>query len=614
MQLDLDHVVPIADAPRPMERETAQSYVGRLAAFFGYSSISRFCTDFGLNRFELMSGQRDAVRYLARLAGADETELLRWTPERVSKGLFRLGEIDLPFDLASIAEARQCPLCAREAIAANPDLPPDLCLHAKGDWLGGFVDCCDRHGVLLVSRRREIANVRTMDISALQSSIFEDLEYLPVRHAELTSFECHALSVLRGEPATERPFVSGMSLDRLWRAAVRLGLDIAEHRGIEVDDRIATGFGFDLLAAGPVALREGILAMRDGPMGQREIWESAFRFLRHLDRDTRPETKALRAQVKELIYGDHELASGRLPSVITQEEIASREFVSAGTYDVPWTMVLAMEPRLEELDVRISSDRQDLLVRRVGADALFEGRAPLLTRKQVASTFGRPTSNALVVSNMLIDAGIISGSFEQERLSGMRPVFSLPLLQREMDAFLRPLPVVGEVPEGYVPLMRATQICQLEVAGALRLIASKGVKRVALRAGRLPLASIYVDPKEMLDAVFGDQPVLPKDAGLQLAISAVGVRELIQDGWLLPLKKVGRDDRPNFVIGSKHLADFARKYISAGEAAAMFKCRPKRIAQMGLVPAISIIRKHETRKPLRIVLYHRSEVKRLASA
>ncbi|HEV7291345.1 MAG TPA: TniQ family protein [Devosia sp.] len=216
----------LTGAPQLMPRETAQSYLGRLTGFYVCRTQKEFCKDFGLDVVGILYGQRDALQELAHLTGACLDQLDRWTPKRIDKSRMEIAGNVLSIRDNPRRQLRLCPLCAKEDATNNPDVPVDLAVYGRCEWMLGIVDVCASHQVRLVQRRANVRCTRESDITYETSLFLEDLHDLEIEPGELNAFERYALGRIGSLPQVYAELLDPLSLGAVANVCLALGSDI----------------------------------------------------------------------------------------------------------------------------------------------------------------------------------------------------------------------------------------------------------------------------------------------------------------------------------------------------------------------------------------------------
>jgi hypothetical protein len=565
--IDLRAVVPIPNCLPLMENETGTSYIARLSAYYGYASIIGFCSDFGLNRKGIMFGTSDDVRHLAALTGAEFDRLAAWTPTRLGKFRYLMNGVHLDGEFGPRLQVRQCPLCAEASIRANPHLPPALCLYGRGEWLSGYVDTCDIHGVRLMEQRTPPMNVELIDPARLQDAIFEELAEVVLEYREPTSFERHALSVMRHQTRESLPYVDELPLPELTRVCHFLGRDVAASEGTRgVDARTFRGLGFDLLSGGPGRLSEcfDVMKRRLGrSQNKRELLPTLQRYFQN---SHNPQVAALCHQVWYIFNGRQ--VSGRLLTMVSPEELAAGEFVDVQSYQVQWPVILEMAETMPHLRPVLTPDGTGILVRKKAADELFLGNTPLVPLAHMTRMLRQPSNHGYRLREILEPSGIISGPFPGTERLRIGPLYSLPILEGEIEAFLSQFQTVDVVPSGLVNLQSAAKVVQAPTVGLMRLLKRGLLKNVVVLRGRSLIRAIHLDPSELLEVVYGSATTLTStEVGKQLDVPQSLVGHLIREEHLVCVASRIKDVESRLVKVTQAEVDrFKRSYMTLKEA------------------------------------------------
>ncbi|WP_173088697.1 TniQ family protein [Devosia sp. 1635] len=609
-EIDLDTVVPIPDCLPLMLNETASSYVARLTVYYGYDRMADFCSDFELDRKGIMYGRSKALRHLATLTGADFDLLGAWTPTRLGKFRYEMNGVVVDKDFGPWLQARQCPLCAQASIADNPHLPPDLCLYGRGEWLSGYVETCDIHSVRLMEQRVAPANIELIDPARLQEAIFEDLGDVVVEHSEPTSFERHALSVMRREPRQSLPYVDDLPMPELTRVCYSLGRDVAVSQGIKgVDQRTFRSIGFDILSGGPSCLSEHFAAMtlrKGGTLNKRGILPNVQRYFQN---STNPQVAALCHQVWCIFDGRE--VSGRLLAAVCPTDLAAGKFVDVQSYPVQWPVIFELAKSMPQLAPCLTPDGSGILLVKTVADETFLGNLPLVPLAQMVRMLGQPRNHGYRLPEILEPSGIISGPFPGTEGLRTGPLYALPTLEREIEAFLSQFQTVDAVPAGMVSLHSAAKVVQTPTVGLMRLLKRGLLKNVVALRGESLIKAIHLDPQELVEVVYGSATVLTStEAGLQLGVTQSLVGHLIRTGHLASVEGV---DAALVKVEQAEVDRFRRRYVTHEEACNATGARSFRgLARLGLERALIIESPWDDQKPK--VFYDRDEVERLAVA
>lgn len=189
--------IRLTDALPLMPRETAISYVIRLSAYYGCQNPEQFCKDMGIAISAVLAGAQEALSQLARATGASEEELVRWSPRGTGSSRKFINEQAMHRSKISRRSWKFCPHCAREDIAASPNLPPDVAFYGRAEWQCGLLDICAKHEIKLVHYRVRRRSLNT-DLMDFLSNFASDLDEIAVEPCKPDLIDHYVLSRLIG--------------------------------------------------------------------------------------------------------------------------------------------------------------------------------------------------------------------------------------------------------------------------------------------------------------------------------------------------------------------------------------------------------------------------------
>lgn len=124
--------------------ESATSFASRLAYRNGVPRLITFCSDIGVDYFQLVNGEPDEIKRLAALGDTDPVALIEATPELLEPGWFQLGRERIKFTAFSRTAPRVCPQCLNET-------PHVTSAAHHGLWQLASIHTCAKHGCYLVA-------------------------------------------------------------------------------------------------------------------------------------------------------------------------------------------------------------------------------------------------------------------------------------------------------------------------------------------------------------------------------------------------------------------------------------------------------------------------------
>ncbi|KMK68180.1 TniQ family protein [Puniceibacterium sp. IMCC21224] len=162
-------IAPLPLKTEPVPRETALSYMSRLAAANGVNARD-FGIELGVSFQRVMDGEQDTIKILALLGGADHECLERWSGTKLEGRRHELcGEI-FPAKTIRKPEIRGCPICLRQD-AFGSKRPPEHSMAIRGHCLVPDVTICLSHEHPLVPLWRETQPFARYDTVAQFRSI-----------------------------------------------------------------------------------------------------------------------------------------------------------------------------------------------------------------------------------------------------------------------------------------------------------------------------------------------------------------------------------------------------------------------------------------------------------
>lgn len=147
-----------------------------------------FCSDIGIDYFQLVNGAPNEVQRLAALGGVDPSILQAATPTLVDAGWFRLGEETIKFTAFNRTSTRICPRCAADAASML-----DVVHH--GLWQLSSSRTCAVHACHLVALARPKSPNDCFDhVQMLDGFQPEEMEFATPGHRELEDYLAKRIS------------------------------------------------------------------------------------------------------------------------------------------------------------------------------------------------------------------------------------------------------------------------------------------------------------------------------------------------------------------------------------------------------------------------------------
>lgn len=596
-----------------MPRETAQSYLGRLTAFFGAGSPKEFCRDFMLDLRGIQHGEPEALRCLAAITGADPEDLIRWTPRRLDKAFMVIDGEELHTRINPRHQISICPVCANEDIAAFPDLPLDQAVYGRCEWMIGVVDCCAKHKVKLVSHRAPVRTAEKLDVGYETGYLLEELRFVRPDSADPDPFQLYVLGRVGAVEPVPSPLLDPLSLVTVTQLCHAAGLDLLRRRGINErpGDAERRAAGFEMLGHAPEALERIFLEMRRGLRLSEMTSRIMPRLLEYLH-DAQHQNRDLDGFVDILVdicFRNMPYAEGQ---VLLGRPCAKRclyDFPSAmAAYGIGRHHLHAFVLGTPELAAYMGDRRQDSLICGEVADRLFVGRTPFLSSAEVVRKLGWDLDPRSALRD-LIDAGIIQAEAGASTTE-LPPIFSEPGVDASLSTFFDRFEHVDPVPEGMVPIDVVKMSLGITSRDLWQLLARGRIRKLGFVGEGGALRRMRIAPSEVLAALTGVQdPITTKEVAAMLGIADNKVRNLVINGFLVPIhvpEHLGL--RVTSVFSRDEVEGFLQEYVPAPQASAMLAESPSvaGMRKMGLQPAIDL--EGQGQNYARTILFRRSDV------
>jgi hypothetical protein len=295
--------------------------------------------------------------------------------------------------------------------------------------------------------------------------------------------------------------------------------------------------GFDAIASGPEGLHKLFVERCSRLPARFKAQNMLPNLLRCLSRTPRPDMIEFRSMIIDLLFRTFPSKPGQKLLGISCIERRVHTFTSARLeYKVPRELLHTFAKGTPGLATRLSEKRDDILIDKAHADALFMGRTPFQTTGKLLEFFGRKPHDATPWIEMFMEAGILSGPVQDIALVGFTPVFSRPQVEQEVARFLAPFKRVKAPPADMISLRIAVARTKISLVGLLALLAQRRLSKVAVLEGVSVMSSLLVDRDEILQVLTGNRdPVTKSDAESILGINGLVMATLLRDGWLRPI-------------------------------------------------------------------------------
>nr|WP_245413537.1 TniQ family protein [Mangrovicella endophytica] len=136
--------------PEPKPRETAGSYLSRLAFLHG-RLIPDMKTETGIDVRQIDLGSEAAIRTMAGMCGMGHGSLARWSPRRDHTGGWLLHGQEMGAGQIERTFFRFCPACIAADIEAGGRTGP----YMRAEWTVSALRTCSEHGLVLTTASPE---------------------------------------------------------------------------------------------------------------------------------------------------------------------------------------------------------------------------------------------------------------------------------------------------------------------------------------------------------------------------------------------------------------------------------------------------------------------------
>jgi len=238
--------------------EPAPSFCARLAWWNG-RTMAAFCSDMKIMVRDLLDGSAAVLAKLATLGGIDAAQLMRSSIRSSSLAQVTIGAERLDRSQMRRRCTMLCPACLAEDMACRPDLE-EAAPYGRVAWLVDAIGTCAIHERALVPPDAPECN----DLDDFTLRLRPNLERLRELTASApkrrpSSLETYVLARLAGRPALPPDWLAAQPLRVIIAASELVGQLAAGTAGkklTEDERRSVDATGFDIVACGPVGIRE----------------------------------------------------------------------------------------------------------------------------------------------------------------------------------------------------------------------------------------------------------------------------------------------------------------------------------------------------------------------
>ena len=588
----IEDIEPFQDVLPLKPRETALSYVSRLAAFHGCLSANDFCLGFGLTMLALTRGEPTTMLRLAALSGANYDDLCRWSPKAISQNRFSINGEVFEIRKSPRSTLRICPECARSDIASNPDISADLAFYGRAEWAISAIRMCPVHSVFLAHFEMKPVNVERVDFLTFTGAVLARLESLTPASAQWSDVEAYVMGRICGSPVSSVPMLDDMALGDALGLCQSFGADYLQvtERLRDLEPELAhrcRQIGFAAFKEGKDGLLAHIGEMRDkvwrGGTLSPQVLGKTLNYLSKIGRSDA--TSLVKRTVAEAVFATLPYAAGDSLIGIVCERRSLHTYESMRlAYDLRPVVLDAFCLNHNSLIVHRGANRRDTLFDYENAEVLFGTRAPLVG----ASTLWKH----LGLSQQFFSEAVAGGLIEPIRDDALRDIsatFSLPQVEGHLA---RVAQTWRRLETRNAKMVSLADACNQSFVFSRRVFA-------LLNQGRLTnvgyvdaaskLAGLRLDPDEVLsiDSGVGD-PMTITDVAYYIRTQQNVVRALTERHFLPAVEHShGRNKRR--IYDRRDVESFVATYATSTEMARAVKMPIKtraHLERMSIFPAI----------------------------
>lgn len=600
-------ITPLLDAPPLLPRETALSYVSRMAAYYGCRTAAQFCDDFAISLPKLMDGDAASLAQLALLTGSDLGELARWSAKTLPGNYRSINSQLVDGQKASRRSWSFCAECAEEDIQNNPNLPADIAIYARAEWQTSFIRTCERHQCRLrsysVAKRSAVT-----DLGNFIAKFMIELGAQPSEPATAGPMEAYLLDRLLGRARDPVPLLDGLNLSQVVSICRSLGatiegdtvpfIEMSQKRLEALETR-----GFDAFLNGETGLLSACREIRDRHWSKADRNGCLHRIAmtyQKLRRD--PAIRPVAEAIAKAAFATFPFAAGEGQlGVICEEPILMRSDgarLKLGIGIPIWRLFLKAKPSWIVFD---DGDPSRTLVDIAAARAYFAGKLPFTSLRSFAQEQGIPYRDVEVLKK----AGVLQRALFPE-VKDPKPFYSLPQLRAAVQSTGTPASAANDnqVPDGFVSLSVLCRAHPVDLVKMRQLVHSGALPHVESSAGKKPNDQIFVELKSALAVSFGiEEPIDINEVASRLRSHVQTVRLLTHTGTLPAASRPWRGGTYH-VYAAPEVEAFSTKYIFPTEMA------ERGIPITSVRPVAKVV--HPTWRTSAVLLYLRSDAERAA--
>jgi hypothetical protein len=570
--------LPFAPPYRFGEPPTA--YASRIADAYGLDA-KEFCSDHGIRRLGLATGDAKALAKLAAIGGVDTADLVRSAFFKVDAYGFEYRGQEVRRDDLTTGRLDVCARCLLDDIDRAGDTSSTGGCFLRADWCLDVVDTCPDHGCALVTLHRASGHAYRLDFSALMGAASGRLGEMS-RSAEVrapTALQVYVLARLDGLE-TEVPFLDGMSLPAAVRTCEVLGTaacfggSVESRTLVRAHLRAARIRGFAIAGRGEDGVRDLLASMTASYVHRhpseegrtaRMAFDALHQFLHVNPKRLHWKVAAfarLRAVVGEFIKANFPLKAGE---IVLGEVIEERKLHSVTSLA---TEIRFGIPRVKKI-LRLKGVIDDGQCRLADSNIIFDAKAGFeavresieaLSRDEAAGYLGTGRHQVDMFTEAKLIEQIASGPL------GLRATFAPAALDAFVARLLKDAVTVRRREPHHVSVSQASRRAVCTQAEIATLILDGRLKWVGNLGGKGDYGSILVDLAEIDALVHELDPdtISAAEFAGRLGVKPEVGRALVRHGYV---KAVFRQRAGHRVarISTSEVQAFRQRYASLGE-------------------------------------------------
>lgn len=570
--------------------EPAAGFASRLAAANG-RSMNMFLRDMLIPPRSIDQGDREQVKVLAEIGGADPAELLRHTPyPHARNGFHHLAGEVIGYRAINRTYFRYCPWCVTEDLESFPG-PVHSRPWLRLEWTIRYFRSCSRHGVYFSSAAPERRPFAPFDFN---EAIDQLLTTLPGAQSDAiptppSDYEHWLTSRLNGE-------ASGLRLDRLplyaaaeWCEALGVSIlhppKVGTAKFTPQDWATAADAGFRVSAGGDDAIHKALGHMNAaqnetrGFWGLRDTYGYAYAFLQKTVDDDAFEP--IRALVRDFADSTIPIEPGTdvLGATITEPRVATVRTIAraTGAHDKTVRRIMtrkglagdALTEGLRNHRVTVSADEVAAMVGKLkGA----------LSGPQVSKRYGIPRLHL----DALISMGALPTVTGSERVAYAKHRFAIADVEMMLSRLLEGAVEVSEPTSRQLSILKTRHAAGTTLQPVLAMVFGRQLKWTGRLAGRFDYGSLILDADEVTALVRSEPPMSnylkSEVAQAIVGMSPLAIGPLLEAGYLTSIEEFSPQARRAVpVITRQSVESFNARFVCLGELTEKTNLHHKRV-------------------------------------